>query len=419
MAAFALARPAVSVQFPLRLDDTKEKVTQRIALGACTIGLALALASAAVAQEGSAAPMRELPRDGVRDIHRLGGSTALYKPPLTNVASLKRMANDPSAAANIRTVLGQAGLSGLADNVLTTLTTADTAWKGGACSDATPLDGTIVECNVAPGQTLQWMAYRPTGGVELGLLRRIRWAGPAPFQAYLFRVSEDNRTYTFLVPKICSNLSLIDMSEKPRVAAVPASESASVVEPPPPAAAAPIPMPPPALVPAPIEPPPEATVQPQSSAKPLPFFIDALVGKDRRVRPIEGSELEFGQCSPLVGVKFGVAKRLQNNWELAAAIGVAFSLVNDEDKVREHELFIDVEANKYLRNGVFLGTGLSLWDLTRSDSFSPAWMIHAGVPLAKNAKFPVYFLVEGRLFFEDLDEIDNNYQFWGGVRVHF
>jgi hypothetical protein len=393
-------------------------VTKRIALRACTIGLSLALASVAVAQEGSAIPMRELPPDGIRDIHRLGGSTALFKAPLTNVASLKRMASDPKAAANIRTVLGQVGLSNLADSVVATLVAADTAWKGAACSDATPADGTIVECNVAPGQTLQWMAYRPTGGAELGLLRRIRWAGPAPFQAYLFRVTEDNRTYTFVVPKVCSNLSLMDMSEKPRVAEAPAP----VVAPPP--AAAVMPMAAPVLVPVLREPtaPPVAIVPPQSSsapAKALPFFMDALVGKDRRVRPIEGTELEFAQCSPLVGVKFGVAKRFQNDWELAGAIGVAFSLVNDDDKVREHELFVDVEANKYLSNGVFLGTGLSLWDLTRSDSFSPAWMVHAGVPLAKNAKFPVYFLVEGRLFFEDLDEIDNNYQFWGGVRVHF
>jgi hypothetical protein len=391
-------------------------MTNKTALGACTIGLCLALTSLAVAQEGSVAPVRESTRDSVHDIHRLGGSTALYKPPLTNVASLKRMASDPTAVANIRTVLGQAGLADLADNVVAALVAADTAWKGGACRDATPADGTIVECNVQPGQTLQWMAYRPTGGTELGLLRRIRWAGQAPFPAYLFRVTEDNRTYTFVIPKVCGNLSLMDMSEKP-----PAPPPAVAPPPPPAPAEAPMPMPPAVLAPAPVETtvPPIVYAPPQPAGKALPFFIDALVGKDRRVRPIEGTDLEFAQCSPLVGVKFGVAKRYQNDWELAGAVGVAFSLVNDDDKVREHELFVDVEANKYLSNGVFLGTGLSLWDLTRSDTFSPAWMVHAGVPLAKNAKFPVYFLVEGRLFFDALDEIENNYQFWGGVRVHF
>jgi hypothetical protein len=329
------------------------------------------------------------------------------------------MASDPTAVANIRTALGQAGLSGLADNVVAALVAADTAWKGGACRDATPADGTIVECNVQPGQTLQWMAYRPTtGGTEVGLLRQIRWAGQAPFQAYLFRVTEDNRTFTFVIPKVCGNLSLMDMSEKP-----PAPPPAVAPPPPPPPApaAAPMPVPPAALAPAPVETiaPPTIVQPPQAATKAVPFFIDALVGKDRRVRPSEGTELDFAQCSPLLGVKFGVAKRFQNDWELAGAVGVAFSLVNDDDKVRENALFVDVEANKYLSNGVFLGTGLSLWDLTRSDTFTPAWMVHAGVPLAKNARFPVYLLVEGRLFFDGLDEIENNYQFWGGVRVHF
>jgi len=150
-----------------------------------------------------------------------------------------------------------------------------------------------------------------------------------------------------------------------------------------------------------------------------PFFIDALFGKDRRTRPIENTNLEFSQCSPLVGFKFGVAKRFKNDWELAGAAGIAFSLVNDEDKVTEHEFFVDVEANKYLDNGVFLGTGLSLWDLNHSDTWTPAWMVHAGVPLSKGTKVKTYFLVEGRLFMDHIDDIQNNYQFWGGVRLHF
>ena len=161
-----------------------------------------------------------------------------------------------------------------------------------------------------------------------------------------------------------------------------------------------------------------------------PFFFDALVGKDRRVRPIAGSEniggaktlansglSDFAQCSPLFGLKLGAAKRFTNDWELAGAAGVAFSLVNDKNKVREHALLIDVEANKYLKNNVFLGTGLSLWDVTRSDSFEPAWLLHFGLPLGNHPKHPVHFLGEGRLFFKELDDVQNNYQFWAGVRV--
>jgi hypothetical protein len=168
--------------------------------------------------------------------------------------------------------------------------------------------------------------------------------------------------------------------------------------------------------------------------KASPFFIDALVGKDRRVRPIAGrttvngssvvgntgaSNADFAQCSPIAGIKLGVAKKFQNDWEIAGAAGVAFSLVNDDNKVREHAVLVDLEANKYLSGGSFLGTGISFWDITHSDTFTPAWMLHFGVPLGTHPKHPVYFLGEGRLFLREIDDLQNNYQLWGGVRVHF
>src|SRR4029079_18460525 len=111
---------------------------------------------------------------------------------------------------------------------------------------------------------------------------------------------------------------------------------------------------------------------------------------------------------PLVGVKLGVAKRFKNDWEVAGAAGVAFSLVSEGDKVREHEVLVDVEANKYLHNGVFVGTGLSLWDITHSDTFTPALLLHFGVPLGTHPSHPIYFLGEGRLFFDHADDTRNN-----------
>ena len=86
--------------------------------------------------------------------------------------------------------------------------------------------------------------------------------------------------------------------------------------------------------------------------------------------------------------------------------------------MKESALFVDAEVNKYLAGGSFIGTGLSLWDLTRGDTLTPAWLLHFGLPLAKNAKYPVFFIGEGRLFFDHIDDISNNYLFWGGVRVH-
>lgn len=130
--------------------------------------LLLALASGAFAQEGSTASSR--------DITHLGGSTAFYKPSLTTVASLNRMGGDPRVVADVLTVLNQAGAPGLTDRIVASLTGATTTFRGGLCREATPADGTIVECDVQPGQELRWMAYRPTGGTSLGVMTNIRWA---------------------------------------------------------------------------------------------------------------------------------------------------------------------------------------------------------------------------------------------------
>jgi hypothetical protein len=188
----------------------------------------------------------------------------------------------------------------------------------------------------------------------------------------------------------------------------------------------------------------EATINPAEATRGMvgpevgpSLFVDGLFGKERRERPVSQldtvpvglpADATFGQCSPMAGVKFGVANRFANNWEIAGDVGVGLMFVDTGDtldasgqlhKVRRNPLFIDVEANKYLSNGVFLGTGISFWDLTRSDTFTPAWLVHFGVPLNKGARTPVYFIGEGRLFFDNIDSADSNYSFWGGIRVHF
>jgi hypothetical protein len=183
----------------------------------------------------------------------------------------------------------------------------------------------------------------------------------------------------------------------------------------------------------PVEPAPVAVAPPPAPAAPMKsprFFFDVLGGKDRRVRPVgdrmtrdgsnaladAGLDAEFAQCSPLLGLKFGLAKRFQNDWELGAAIGVALSLVTADDKVRAHQMFLDVEANKYLGGGAFVGTGISLWDFTHSDTLTPAWLLHAGVPLGHH---PIYLVGEGRLFLDNADDVRNNYLLWAGLRARF
>jgi hypothetical protein len=538
------------------------------ALGTAALVVALLLPASASAQDR--------PQPGTHSLRRLGGPTAFYAPPLRSAASLKQMAARPRMADDIRVVLLDSGIPGTTDAVLSTFTGATTAVKGVSCEDATPLDGVIVECEVRPGTTFLWMAHRPimkNGRRSPGRIENIRWDGKRPFKALLFRVTNDYRIYTFVVPMACSNLSLMSVTDvkgepagiatdrrcdpatgalrgtftangkdlgrvgrvevttngqtvgamtaptwslafdKPGSYAFSATDARGrpyALEPQTIAIeACPIPAPVTittvaptcsvALSAAPVnhgytirvdtsgsttgtnDVAPAVTVElrddtgvvvgqplsvttgtdntfavrrpgtyratatvttprvvetglnryagtatceatlviePPVRGNSVGIFLAALGGKERRVRERDDTGVEFGQCSPLLGLKFGVARRFTNNWEIAGAAGVALSLVTNDDKVKESALFADAELNKYFANNVFIGTGLSMWDLTRSDTWTPAWLIHFGLPVVKNGTYSLFFIGEGRVFFDRVGDIENNYQFWAGLRLH-
>jgi hypothetical protein len=82
--------------------------------------------------------------------------------------------------ADIRKVLADSGIPETSDAVLALLSGATSSVRGGLCTDATPNDGVLVECDFQPGATLEWMAYRPNigkGNRAPGRIERFRWAG--------------------------------------------------------------------------------------------------------------------------------------------------------------------------------------------------------------------------------------------------
>lgn len=406
--------------------------------GTTTITRWCVAAALCVGAPGGALAQDDAPAS-TREIRRLGGSTALYGAPIPDVSTLRRRSAEPRIQRRVRAIFEQAGLPRLAAPVLATLTTATNATMAGRCVDAMPADGALVECEVHPGQSLPWMAFQRAGAPVV--LRNVRWAGSAPFRAYLTHVVDSGRAYSFLIPKDCGNVSLLRIADVP---ATPPASDAPVPSPTPSAQPSPAPEPtpapsgpppaaPPAPAPPPAAPPAAETPAPQPTSAqstgfqraPIGFFVDGAFGKERRARPVDGAEDGAGlgataaQCAPLLGVKVGVDRLFENRWAVAGSVGLAASLVQEDDKVREHALFAEVEANRHFANRTFFGGGFTLWDLTRSDTFTPGVMVHVGLPLTPADRRPVHFLAEGRLFFDEIDDVANNYQFWGGVRIGF
>jgi hypothetical protein len=189
-----------------------------------SVSVAVSTVAWAIVMASSPASAQANSSSGYRDAHRLGGSTSFYAPPLTTAASVKQMAAARGMAADVRKVLADSGIPQTSDAVMALLSSATSSVKGGLCTDAKPDDGVLVECDVQPGATLEWMAYRPRinqGDRTPRYLERVRWAGSSSFNAFLFRVTNKGRIYTFVLPKVCGNLSLMSVSEMRMTVAAP------------------------------------------------------------------------------------------------------------------------------------------------------------------------------------------------------
>ncbi len=118
---------------------------------------------------------------------------------------------------------------------------------------------------------------------------------------------------------------------------------------------------------------------------------------------------EFSRCSPLVGFNIGIQPKINETTEFEAAIG--FKLAFDDDA--HNTVFGDVAVNKLLSRG-FFGGGISWWDIGK-DSTGVGLLLQGGVDLSKDGKWQL--VGQTRVpFFNQFDNIDNNYQLWGGIR---
>ncbi len=329
---------------------------------------------------------------GEHVVRRLGGSTR-FSPPVRTVDALRQMAT--KNRKDLEQVLDMAGLSSISGQVLEALT-----------------QGSVTESTFAPGGQMAWMALRRAGKPDL--LRAVRWGGATPFEGFRFTVETPSMVYDFIVPEDCGNLSLVSAAAKP------------APPPPPPPPPAPAPKPAPAPPPPPPPPPPPAPEPPPAPAPPPPPAVDKVdpfimgaFGKQRRTleEEVGGASTIGSYCDVLLGFKGGVQYIASPKFMIAPAVGLALNL----DEGSRTAVFGDVEFNRVFENGGLVGTGLGLWDVFDGDNLTLNWLVHAGVPLARYADGAAraLFIAEGRLFFDEIDNIENNYQFWGGIRYIF
>jgi len=190
------------------------RVVRSAVLVATALGM---LVAPAIAQDGTE-----------HQVTRLGGTTR-FSQPLRTVDDLHAMVIANRSA--IRSVMVMAGYGDVSAQL------AD----GFSVSEVT-------DTTITPGSRFLFMALKRGGAPAV--LRNVRWAGRDSFEAYQFKVTAGGYVYSFIVPKVCGNFSLVSKVAAP----VPSAPQ------PPPAPEPPPPPPPPAYEPPPPPPPPPPAV---------------------------------------------------------------------------------------------------------------------------------------------------------------
>ena len=175
----------------------KVRVVRSGMLVATALGM---LVAPAIAQDGT---------DGrEHQVTRLGGTTR-FSQPLRTVDDLRAMVQANRSA--IRSVMVMAGYGDVSAQLV----------DGFSVSEVT-------DTTITPGTRFLFMALKRGGAPAV--LRNVRWAGRDSFDAFQFRVTAGGYVYSFIVPKVCGNFSLVSKVAAP----VPTAPEPPRPEPPPP-----------------------------------------------------------------------------------------------------------------------------------------------------------------------------------------
>ncbi len=373
-----------------------------------------------------------------QSITSLGGATTRFTAPVNDISALATTMGRAAIQVDLATVLEAAGMPGVIMDVQHRLAV-----------------GQVTAATLPPGTVIEWMALRRAGPE---VVRNLRWDGEAPLPGFEFTVDDLSETYTFFVPAICGNLALVgrqpslEAARRAEVARLDAAredaaraaaqeaarlaaeyeaaleaQRAAAAE----AAAAEQ-----ARLAA-----EEAGEQARLAAEQTPAEYLAALERDLRVRPVlagffgtqqrqydDTDSAGLGRLplevprlvdvpaffDSLLVVKGGVAVKLAEHVAFAPAVGVAVNI----DDIERTSLFADAEIDVLFGPGAYVGTGVTVRDLTHIDSVTAGVLLTAGVPVWKSdARMDqLLFGVEYRYLYAPLSDPDVNYQFWVGLK---
>ncbi|HBT97245.1 MAG TPA: hypothetical protein DEB25_06255, partial [Desulfobulbaceae bacterium] len=130
------------------------------------------------------------------------GTHPFYTPPLTSISDLQTMVQ--KRGSRIEEGFVKAGAADLYPAFVEQFPNAQ-----------------IEQVQVQPGESMEWMLFRRWGKGPVAAAKDIVWGGRAPFEAFKFSIQKDGNLYNFIVPLVCGNVALQNVTAAPVAVEVP------------------------------------------------------------------------------------------------------------------------------------------------------------------------------------------------------
>lgn len=278
--------------------------------------------------------------------------------------------------------------------------------------------------SVQPGQTVQWMMYKKKGRVRV--TRDRVWAGKAPFEAYRVVVRYKDADYDFIVPKICLNISLKEVTAAPKPTAPPPPAVPPAAKPEEPKALPPAAKEPPVTTPAPpAKEPPVPTLAPPAKEPEKPPVTTAPPPPAKETEPKVSAQKGFfvgdvGMLARFDVSAFGLLRvgyryKFHEQFALTGLVGAAPLLDGDND---ESAFLADAILTYYPVSNFFMGAGVGLW--AGSSNSKADLILEIGIPInqaPESLNFELF--LEGRSAFDQMGDWTKYGRLGGGLRILF
>ncbi len=157
-----------------------------------------------------------------------------------------------------------------------------------------------------------------------------------------------------------------------------------------------------------------------AAAEPAPTFIPYVglfAGNESRMRLAPGLDELYQDNADVFGIKIGVLKPLSEKIAAFGQLGyVDRNGVNSNYVYSDDSWFADIGLDRALGMSGFVGGGLGYWNIGDKEFDDLSLFVHGGSGIgATNAQW----FLEGRVFGDELDNIDTDNMVTGGIRYLF